>query len=66
MNGQLNIKFCSLLPTFRDNLSGPSSKVKQSNKNARALTYVVYIGNDLDGDWFLIPLGNNNNNNNEM
>ena len=48
-----------MLPAFRDNLSDPSSKIKQSKKNARAPRYAVYIANCVDGDWFLISFRNN-------
>jgi hypothetical protein len=39
------------LPTFRDNVSIPSSRVKESKKKRKpAREYAVYIGKGMDGD----------------
>ena len=51
-------KVGSLLVMFWDNLSGPSSRVKQSKKDAGNTYIRIYIGNDVGNDWFsenLIP-----------
>jgi hypothetical protein len=42
----------SVLPTFRDNLSIPSSRVKQFKKDAGNTEVRIYIGNVVGCDWF--------------
>jgi hypothetical protein len=42
----------SYLPTFRDNLSVPSTRVKQSNKKAGNTEVRSYTENGMDGDRF--------------
>jgi activator of 2-hydroxyglutaryl-CoA dehydratase len=43
----------SFLQTFRDNLSVPSSRIKQSKKNAGEHIDLHYIRAGVVGDWFL-------------
>jgi hypothetical protein len=40
------------LPTFWDNVSVPSSRVKKSKEKRKpASQYVIYIGEGVGGDW---------------
>jgi hypothetical protein len=42
------------LPTFRDNVSVPSSKVKKSKKKRKPGRYAVYIGKGVGSDWYSV------------